>query len=54
MLEMKMLICHFVQNLEVSFDEKWDPDNWERDMMDLFVTKKGRLPVRIALRHAVA
>ncbi|KAJ3478916.1 hypothetical protein NLI96_g9421 [Meripilus lineatus] len=54
LLEMKMVICHLLQNFDIRFDEKWNTDAWERDMLDVFVMKKGKLPVHIALRHPSA
>lgn len=52
MLEMKMLLCHTVQQLEFSIDEKWDVNEWEKEMYDFFVMKKGKLPVVVSLRHS--
>lgn len=49
-----MVICHLLQNFDIRFDEKWNTDAWERDMLDVFVMKKGKLPVHIALRHPSA
>ena len=54
LLEMKMVICHLLQNFDIRFDERWNTDDWERDMLDVFVMKKGKLPVHIALRHPSA
>lgn len=43
--EMRMVICHIVQQLEFSFPEGYDPMEWDRQLEDRFVTKIGQLPV---------
>lgn len=50
MQEMRMLICHFMQKLDVRFADGWDTKEWERELQDKFITKIGRLPVVIQRR----
>ena len=43
--EMRMVICHFMQKLELNFPEGYDPMDWDRQLEDRFVMKIGTLPV---------
>ena len=45
MLEMKMLVTHMMQRLELRFQDGFDPASWERDMEDRFNLNLGKLPV---------
>ena len=49
--EMRMVICHIMQNLELNFPEGYDSMDWDRQLEDRFVVKVGKLPV-IARRRA--
>ncbi|KAF5379710.1 hypothetical protein D9615_005671 [Tricholomella constricta] len=49
-MEMRMLVCRLVQAFEMRFGEGYDPGRWEEDMLDYFVTIKGRLPVVLTPR----
>ncbi|CAL1706398.1 unnamed protein product [Somion occarium] len=48
--EMRTVLCSFLQNLDLRFADGYDPEDWIRDIEDMFVVKKGRLPV-IATRR---
>lgn len=50
LLEMRMLICHVMQKLEVRFAEGWDHRQWLEELDDAFVTRMGRLPVVLQRR----
>ena len=45
LLEMRMLLCYFVQKLEVRFAEGYDRRHWLDELDDAFVTSMGKLPV---------
>lgn len=49
-LEMRMLICHFVQKLEVHLADGWDRTKWLDELEDAFVTGMGKLPVTLRRR----
>ena len=50
LLEMRMLICHFMQKLEVRLADGWDCRQWLEELDDAFVTRMGKLPVVIQRR----
>lgn len=43
--EMRILVCHMMQKLNMRFEEGWDPLEWERNLEDRMVYKTGCLPV---------
>lgn len=45
LLEMRMVICSFIQKFEMRFADNWDRDLWQDNLEDLFVTGMGKLPV---------
>ncbi|KIJ45855.1 hypothetical protein M422DRAFT_226922 [Sphaerobolus stellatus SS14] len=51
MLELRFLMTTLVRKFDMSFDEGYDPDQWERDLKDRFVLSKGELPIKLSLRH---
>ena len=53
LLEMRMVICLFMQKLEIRFADGWDPSLWHDSLEDLFVTGMGQLPVVIQRRDKV-
>jgi cytochrome P450 len=50
LLEMRMLICHFMQKLEVRFVEGWNRQKWLDGLEDVFVSRTGELPVLLRRR----
>lgn len=48
--EMRVVLALLMQKFDFSFAEGYDPRRWERDMVDLFVLKLGKLPVVITPR----
>lgn len=50
MLEMRTLICHTMQKLDLRFQDGWDPQQWIDELEDRFVTKTGELPVIVRRR----
>ncbi|KAH9481467.1 Cytochrome P450 monooxygenase FCK2 [Psilocybe cubensis] len=49
-MEMRMVICMIMQQLDLRFQDGYDPSNWQVDMLDYFVTLKGVLPVIVTPR----
>lgn len=50
MQEMRTVVCYTIQKLSMRFADGWDPSDWERDLCDSFVVKRGRLPVIVERR----
>ena len=50
MLEMRTLVCHTMQKMEMRFAEGWDREQWINDLEDVFVTRIGQLPVVLSKR----
>ena len=50
MQEMRTLVCAIMQQVDLRFADKYDPEEWMRELQDMFVVHKGRLPV-IATRR---
>lgn len=48
--EMRVLICHIMQKLELEFAKGWNSDEWERDLKDKFVADMGKMPVVVKVR----
>ncbi len=51
MTEMKIFICRLVQQVEFSVAPGYKPDDSERDIQDMFVVKKGKLPAVVRSRN---
>ena len=50
MMEMRIVLCHVVQRLELTAFEGWDPREWEGRFKDKFVAEVWKLPVVIKVR----
>lgn len=50
MKEMKMLLCHMLQQVSVRFADGYDPNEWDRKVRDFFTMDVGRLPVMVKPR----
>ncbi|KAL5514428.1 hypothetical protein ACEPAG_2516 [Sanghuangporus baumii] len=48
--EMRAVIALLMQRFEMRFADGYDPSRFEEDVMDLFITKVGELPVRLTPR----
>ena len=48
--EMRLLLCHFMQKLNVRFADGVDPEEYERVGKDVFVFVVGELPVIVEHR----
>ena len=51
MQEMRLFLCHFMQNLNVRFSEGWNPMEYEDAMEDKLIVKLGKLPVIVERRN---
>ncbi|KAJ7108572.1 cytochrome P450 [Mycena epipterygia] len=49
-LELRLVVATFVQQLDMDLEPGWDHAEWELGLKDLFVFKKGVLPVVIKAR----
>ncbi|KAH7915812.1 cytochrome P450 [Hygrophoropsis aurantiaca] len=52
-LELKSLVSLLVMHFEMSFDDRFDPSSWERNLKDHFVLGKGALMVKLTMRERV-
>lgn len=50
MMEMRILIAEVMRHFEVTFEQGYDPTQWERELLDRFVMVKGQLRVALRLR----
>ncbi|KAI0337448.1 cytochrome P450 [Trametopsis cervina] len=50
LMEMKMVICLFMQRYEMRFADGWDANLWDEHLEDTYVMGVGHLPVTIQLR----
>ena len=51
LLEMRMVVASIIQKFDMRFDEGYDPNTWEEELQDFFVTKVGKLPVVLTARE---
>ena len=49
-MEMRMVVALVMQRVNLSFDNDYDPSQWEKDLEDFFLVKKGKLPVVLSPR----
>lgn len=53
MKEMKMTLCHLLQQADLAFVESYDASQWDRDFKDCCLgVDVGKLPVVVSPRHA--
>ncbi|KAI0695303.1 cytochrome P450 [Cytidiella melzeri] len=50
MQEMRTVICHVIQRLDLRLADDWDPTEYEKEYKDFTVASVGRLPVLVQLR----
>lgn len=50
MQEMRIVICHFMQKLNIRFANGYNPAQYEDDMRDMFIMGIGKLPVVVERR----
>ncbi|KAF9444394.1 cytochrome P450 [Macrolepiota fuliginosa MF-IS2] len=51
LIEMRLAIANTVRRFDMAFDDDFDPDQWERELLDRFVIVKGQLNVALRLRR---
>ncbi|KAH7915811.1 cytochrome P450 [Hygrophoropsis aurantiaca] len=51
MLELKTTLTLFTMHFEVTFDDQFDPESWEKNLKDYFTLEKGELMVKIKPRQ---
>jgi cytochrome P450 len=49
-LEMRIAVAMVVQNLDMKFEEGYNPEKWYTDTLDYFVTQRGALPTVLTPR----
>ncbi|KAF8989690.1 high nitrogen upregulated cytochrome P450 monooxygenase 2 [Cyathus striatus] len=49
-LELRVVVASLVRDLDFKFQDDWDTMNWEKELEDKFLLKKGKLPVELSLR----
>ncbi|KAK7032813.1 cytochrome P450 [Favolaschia claudopus] len=48
--EMQLVLCGLFEKFDLRFQDGFEVDSWERDMLDYFVVQRGRLPVLLTAR----
>ncbi|KAF8991582.1 cytochrome P450, partial [Cyathus striatus] len=48
-MELRAVVASLVRELDVSFQDGWDPKEWDQSLKDALLFKKGKLPVLLAL-----
>ncbi|KAJ6570120.1 cytochrome P450 [Mycena vulgaris] len=48
--EMRMVVCTLISKFNMRFEEGFDVNSWEEDMLDFFVVQRGLLPVVLTAR----
>lgn len=51
--EMRMVVCLLVRRFEMRFEDGYDAQLWEDELMDYFITLKGRLPIILTPRNTL-
>ena len=50
MLEMRLVVAMLMRKFDFRFADGYDPAQWDRELVDVFVLETGKLPVVISLR----
>lgn len=51
--EIRMVLCHLFQQVDVQFADGYNPDMWDNNVRDCFTLEVGKLPVVATPRGAV-
>lgn len=51
MVEMRYVIAMLIKSFDFELGEGVKNGEWERDLLDHYVMKKGRLPIKMSLRQ---
>ena len=52
MIELRYMTCLLVRTFDMSFSDGYDVGEWERALVDRFVTLKGALPLKLSVRRS--
>lgn len=50
-MEMRMALCALLKHFDMKFAEGWNPDDWERNLLDHSTLASRPLPIRLTLRN---
>ncbi|KAJ7454733.1 cytochrome P450 [Mycena latifolia] len=50
--EMRMVVCTLISKFDIRFEESFNVDSWEEEMLDYFVVQRGELPVVLTARSS--
>lgn len=50
--EMRMIVCFLMQTFDMRLADGYEPEQWEKDIQDMFIVHKGSLPVVLSSRIA--
>ena len=50
MQEMRVVVCHVIQKLDLRLEDGWDASEFTREHKDYFVAEVGKLPVTVRQR----
>ena len=50
MTEMRMVVVSIMQKFDIRFADSYNPTEWEANLQDFYVMKKGPLPVVLTAR----
>lgn len=51
LIEMRLAVANVVRKFDMTWDDGYDPDQWERELLDRFVMVKGELRTALRLRE---
>jgi len=52
MIELRYTTCLLVRTFDMSFSDGYDIGEWERALVDRYVTLKGTLPLNLSVRKS--
>ena len=52
MIELRYTTCLLVRTFDMSFSDGYDTGEWDRALMDRYVTLKGALPIKLSVRKS--
>jgi len=52
MIELRYMTCLLVRTFDMSFSDGYDIGEWERALLDRYVTLKGALPLKLSVRKS--
>ena len=52
-VELRMVTCALVQQFDMHVAKGYDLDNWEKEIQDVYLTNRGKLPVSLLTRDNI-